>query len=258
MHPLEVPWLNCAQIQAEQADLRTSMHSLCAFIQHAAVNMTSLPRGQRRKDIIMANGISRSTTLRELLSMVPDTACDTPTPRALRENTVMLINLDFADGTLEVYANGFFIYTVGRRRTVGRVHECDGSYYYEYVNGEKYVISRDAWLNTPFSVRLAIEGDRRLEMNADRMNRKYMRSSDVFDFEPEAFLQSDNNIENYGDNAAVREALRALTPNQREIIELIFNQGYSQTEVARMKGCSKPSVNESLERARNRLKKLLS
>lgn len=229
------------------------------FIKHAAVNMMSLPRIQSGKDIIMANNISHGTTLRELLSMVPDaTNCKVPTPRALREHTVMLIHLDFADGTLEVYENGFFIYTVGRRQTVGRVHECDGSYYYEFVNGEKSVISRDAWLNAPFPVRLAIEGDRRLEMNADRRARKYMRSYDAFDFEPEAFLHSDDNIESYADNAAIREALCALTPNQCEIIELIFNQGYSQTDVARMKGCSKPSVSESLERARKRLKKLLA
>jgi len=206
----------------------------------------------------MTNSISINTTLRELINMVPDaTNIETPTPRALRDHAVLLIRVDFTDGAMEVYDNGFFIYSAKQRYAVVRVHDCASRYYYEYADGKKDDVSEDYWMDVPFATRLAIEGEQHLDMNFDRRIRKYMSSYDAFGFDPEALMHSDHNIDGYAGKAELYNAIQALTPNQREIIELVFIRGYSQAEVARMKGCSKPSVTESLERARKRLKKIL-
>ena len=218
-----------------------------------------LARNQSGKDIIMMNSISVNTTLRELMNLVPDaTNIEVPTPRALRDHAVLLIRVDFTDGAMEVYDNGFFIYSAKQRYAVVRVHDCASGYYYEYADGEKEDFSEDFWLDAPFSTRLAIEGERHLDMNFDRRVRKYMNSYDAFDFDPAVLMHSDHNIDGYADKTELNNAILSLTPNQQEIIDLVFVQGYSQTDVARMKGCSKPSVTESLERARKRLKKILT
>lgn len=207
----------------------------------------------------MTNSISLNTTLRELMNMVPDmTNSELPTPRALRDHVALLIKVDFSDGTMEVYENGFFIYSAKRRNTVVRVHDCASGYYYEYADGKKEDFSEDFWMDTPFSTRLAIEGERHLDMNFERRIRRHMNSYDAFDFDPAALMHSDHNIDGYADKTELYNAIHALTPNQQEIINLVFNQGYSQADVARIKGCSKSSVTESLERARKRLKKILA
>lgn len=218
-----------------------------------------LARNRSRKDIIMTNSISLKTTLRELMNMVPDmTNSELPTPRTLRENAALLIQVDFSDGALEVYDNGFFIYTAKQRRTVVRVHDCIGDYYYEYADGSRDDFSEDYWMEAPFSAKLLIEGERHLDMNFDRRVRKYLSYYDAFDFDPMALMHNDHSIDGYADKAELVNAINALTANQREIIELVYIKGYSQAEVAKMKGCSKPSITESLNRARNKLKKLLN
>lgn len=218
-----------------------------------------LVRNQSGKDVIMTNCITLDTTLRELMNMVPDTTnIEVPTPRALRDHVTLLIKVDFSDGTMEVYENGFFIYSAKQRSAVVRVHDCASGYYYEYADGKTNSFSENFWMDVPFATRLAIEGERHLDMNSDRRVRKHLSSYDALGFDPAALMHSDHNIEGYADKTELLTAIHALTPNQQEIIDLVFVQGYSQADVARIKGCSKSSVTESLERARKRLKRILA
>lgn len=159
---------------------------------------------------------------------------------------------------MEVYENGFFIYSAKQRSAVVRVHDCASGYYYEYADGKTNSFSENFWMDVPFATRLAIEGERHLDMNSDRRVRKHLSSYDALGFDPAALMHSDHNIEGYADKTELLTAIHALTPNQQEIIDLVFVQGYSQADVARIKGCSKSSVTESLERARKRLKRVLA
>ena len=206
----------------------------------------------------MTYELSLCTTLRELINVVPDmTDFELPTTRSLREKVMLLIRVDFSDGALEVYENGFFIYTAKRRSAVVRVHECVGDYYYEHADGSMDKISEAVWMKMPFIARMVIEGERQLEKNYARRARRHIRSYDIFEGDPMALLCVDSDIEGLEDAKVIRDAIDSLTLNQREIIDLVYVQGFSQAEVARMKGCSKSSVAESLVRARTRLRELL-
>lgn len=258
--PLEVPWPCCVPKSGKTRGFVYFHTQIRVFIRRArSCHHDVLARSQSGKDVIMTNCISLDTTLRELMNMVPDTTnIEAPTPRALRDQVGLLIKVDFSDGAMEIYENGFFIYSAKQRSAVVRVHDCASGYYYEYADGKKEDFPEDFWMDAPFSTRLAIEGERHLDMNFDRRIRKHMSSYDAFDFDPAALMHSDHNIDGYANKTELYNAIHALTPNQQEIINLVFIQGYSQADVARMKGCSKPSVTESLERARKRLKKILA
>ncbi len=47
----------------------------------------------------------------------------------------------------------------------------------------------------------------------------------------------------------LEEYIKQLTPKQQQVLELVKNQGYSQTEVAEMLGISIPAVNKHLKNA---------
>ena len=194
--PVEVPWLCCVPKSGKTRGF-VYFHTQIRVFMRKARNCHDdvLARNRSRKDIIMTNSISLKTTLRELMNMVPDmTNSELPTPRTLRENAALLIQVDFSDGALEVYDNGFFIYTAKQRRTVVRVHDCIGDYYYEYADGSRDDFSEDHWMEAPFSAKLLIEGERHLDMNFDRRVRKYLSYYDAFDFDLIVFPDLANNV----------------------------------------------------------------
>jgi RNA polymerase sigma-70 factor, ECF subfamily len=60
-----------------------------------------------------------------------------------------------------------------------------------------------------------------------------------------------------GAHAAVREALAALSPDQRVAIALVYYEGLNHAEAARVLGCAESTVSWRLFRAKHQLKKAL-
>lgn len=58
-------------------------------------------------------------------------------------------------------------------------------------------------------------------------------------------------------HAAVREALAALSPEQREAVALVYFEGLNHAEAARVLDCAESTVSWRIFRAKQRLKKLL-
>lgn len=58
-------------------------------------------------------------------------------------------------------------------------------------------------------------------------------------------------------HAAVREALAALSPEQREAVALVYFEGLNHAEAARVLDCAESTVSWRVFRAKQRLKKLL-
>ncbi|MEY4488961.1 MAG: hypothetical protein RIQ79_1469 [Verrucomicrobiota bacterium] len=60
-----------------------------------------------------------------------------------------------------------------------------------------------------------------------------------------------------GAHAAVREALAALSPDQRAAVALVYYEGLNHAEAARVLGCAESTVSWRLFRAKHQLKKAL-
>ena len=73
-----------------------------------------------------------------------------------------------------------------------------------------------------------------------------------------AELSPDRTLEQRENEAMVRKALAALTPEQREAILLSRYQGLSYAEIAQIAGCSEGAVKTRVFRAMETLKKTLS
>ena len=71
--------------------------------------------------------------------------------------------------------------------------------------------------------------------------------------EQECFDGGEDDFTEYIRDERLAEAIKSLTPKQKEVIELIFWKGYTQKEVARELGCSQSSVSERLSNGLKRL-----
>lgn len=112
-----------------------------------------------------------------------------------------------------------------------------------------------------------LEQEDRIIANSDRKHRYHFSSLEAMSEElvyqesmaryqeQEIYIGEDEDfIEHVRDERLV-SALKLLTPKQKEVIELIFWNGYTQEEAARELGCSQSSVSERLS---NGLKRLAS
>lgn len=110
-----------------------------------------------------------------------------------------------------------------------------------------------------------LEQEDRIIANSDRKQRYHFFSLEAMSEElvyqesmaryqeQECLIEEDNDFTDHIVDERLAEALKSLTPKQKEVIELIFWKGYTQEEAARELGCSQSSVSERLSNGLKRL-----
>lgn len=110
-----------------------------------------------------------------------------------------------------------------------------------------------------------LEQEDRIIANSDRKQRYHFFSLEAMSEElvyqesmaryqeQECLIEEDNDFTDHIIDKRLAEALKSLTPKQKEVIELIFWKGYTQEEAARELGCSQSSVSERLSNGLKRL-----
>lgn len=110
-----------------------------------------------------------------------------------------------------------------------------------------------------------LEQEDRIIANSDRKQRYHFFSLEAMSEElvyqesmakyqeQECLIEADNDFTDHIVDERLAEALKSLTPKQKEVIELIFWKGYTQEEAARELGCSQSSVSERLSNGLKRL-----
>ena len=112
-------------------------------------------------------------------------------------------------------------------------------------------------VEVPDNVGFAITESYRLEDNADRRHRYHNYSLDAIDYEGEAFASQDTpekavlQMEN---SSRVQEALSHLTETQRRRL-IMYANGQSTHEIARMENANQKSVYESIQEAKKKFLK---
>lgn len=125
---------------------------------------------------------------------------------------------------------------------------------YKFVNGEKVTFEIDEkWANI-------ISNFDRVDANADRKQRAHNYSLDL-GIEMGCDYSVESNIEELfrepSTNERVREAIKKLKPNQRELIIAIYFKGISVNTYAEICGVDHSAISHRLRTAKNNLKKLL-
>ncbi len=202
-------------------------------------------------------------TLRELKARINAvTQKKLPKYAQLMEQNPAVVAKTVVNGaTLTAYQNGYAVYEMNGAHTVMAVDRC-GDYRYDFSDGTYQVVPAEVFEEAEWSLRLIMEGERRLEHNLNKTSSKYEAAvlecdgSDWSDSIMVDFLEEEN-IEMLADEELRRlyAAMRKLTERQKEVIELYYFKGMTQQEIADELGVSKPGVHYALQGALKKLKK---
>ena len=165
------------------------------------------------------------------------------------------------DASLTVYENGYAVYEVDGAHTVMAVNRC-GDCRYDFTDGTYQVIPAEEFENMEWSIRLLMEGERRMEHNRNKTSDKFENTAlecDGSDWSAAVMVDfmDDCKAEVLADKELKRlyAAMSKLTERQMEIIQLYYYKGMNQEEVAEELGISQRAVSYSLEGALKKIRK---
>ena len=203
-------------------------------------------------------------TLRELKTKI-DAVTEKKLPKyaqLMEQNPVAVAQTSVNGATLTAYQNGYAVYEMDGAHTVMAVDRC-GDYRYDFNDGTYQVVPAEVFEEAEWSLRLIMEGERRMEHTRSVINsnnEEFMLSNDGSDWCEVAmvdFMEAEN-AEMLADQELRRlyAAIGKLTERQREIIELYYFKGMTQQEIAEELGIGRRSVGNALEGAIKKLKKV--
>lgn len=168
---------------------------------------------------------------------------------------------------LRIYDNGFYTYTENEHITVYAVDRCTVLEWYS-CTGEKLTSQNADVSKLPWTMPLEIAGYNRLEHNSDSrqeskadysLNAPASDNNLLFSVRPEHEIREERESEEEARQkriALVREALKMLTPKQKEILFLVHLKDMTQEEVADALCISRRTVREQLNAAEKKFKKV--
>lgn len=202
-------------------------------------------------------------TLRELKTKI-DVVTEKKLPKyaqLMEQNPVAVAQTSVNGATLTAYQNGYAVYEMDGAHTVMAVDRC-GDYRYDFNDGTYQVVPAEVFEEAEWSLRLIMEGERRMEHTRSVINsnnEEFMLSNDGSDWCEVAmvdFMEAEN-AEMLADQELRRlyAAMGKLTERQKEIIELYYFKGMTQQEIADELGIARPVVAKSMKASLNKLKK---
>ncbi len=231
--------------------------------------------------------ITEQTTLGELISILGPVMKLGKAPKAkmLREETGDPIA---EEERVKVYRNGYAVYNNGTGYTVVWVPSCV-SFTYHFDKMKDSEIGGDlketcdlpeGLLETlPWAIAITLIGDHRIEIlsmqrKGDRKQNKSLIRGDNEEHdamenmdEQEDFLQKGYTWreDQFGEGPETvylrketrEKMLASMTEKQREVFILYYQYGYTQQEIANMIGIAKQSVNDRLNSAVSKVKRLI-
>lgn len=203
-------------------------------------------------------------TLRELKTKI-DAVTEKKLPQykqLMEQNPVAVAQTSVNGATITAYQNGYAVYEMDGARSVMAVDRC-GDYRYDFNDGTYQVVPAEVFEEVEWSLRLIMEGERRLEHNLNKTSSKYEAAvlecdgSDWSDSIMVDFLEEEN-AEMLADEELRRlyAAMGKLTERQREVIELYYFKGMTQQEISEELGICQQSVNRIMTQAIKKLKKV--
>lgn len=202
-------------------------------------------------------------TLRELKAKI-DAVTEKKLPQykqLMEQNPVMVAQTTVNGATITAYQNGYAVYEADGAHSVMAVDRC-GDYRYDFNDGTYQVVPAEVFEEAEWSLRLIMEGERRMEHTRSVINsnnEEFMLSNDGTDWCEVAmvdFMEAEN-AEMLADEELRKlySAMGKLTERQREIIELYYFKGMTQQEIADELGIARPVVAKSMKASLNKLKK---
>ena len=207
--------------------------------------------------------MKNTMTLRQLRAILPSTkGIDTPSEIWVAQHPdQILCTTTMSDAVINVYQNGFYTYIKGGRTSILRV---DGFSYIRVESDDP--ILEETYIDSPYAVALHLNGDHQWERNADRRNTyhhdlflnnddsDWCEGSSVASAEDE-YLEKEERRE---EHEWLREALKALSKQQRIVVLLHYKGSLTQEQIAAKLGLKRRTVRGHLADGIKNLKKKIN
>ena len=214
--------------------------------------------------------LNEKVKLRDLLALINSTkGIRKPTPKTLRLHHKPIAVYSTRNYRMVVYDCGFAVSVWWKRYTIVRVDAC-GDYSYDTIHTDMARqkgsachpdVKLEDLLDAPWPVRLMMTADDQYEANNDQAAHRMLSEHP----EVASSVQQYNrwihggSVEDAIIDKIMREEVRKkLTDKQREVIELYYDQGYNQTEIAKMLHLTPSSVNQHIRLAMNKFRKYMA
>ena len=207
--------------------------------------------------------VNAHISLRELKNRV-DKVLEKKIPgykQLMEMNPVVAARTTVNGATITAYMNGYAVYEADDAHTVLDVNRC-GDYRYDFNDGTYEVVPAEVFEDAEWSVRLVMEGERRLENNRSKISRDYEEfalSCDGSDWAEASMIDfmEEENAEMLADEELRKlyAAMSKLTERQQEVVQLYFYKGLTQEEIADEFGLNKSTVCRDLAAALKKIKK---
>lgn len=202
-------------------------------------------------------------SLRELKNTVA-TVIEKKLPKyaQLMERHPVIVARTVVNGaTLTAYENGYAVYEQDCAYTVMAIDRC-GDYRYDFNDGTYEVVPAVVFEDAEWSVRLVMEGERRMESNRSKtvaINEAASLDCDGSDWSNAVMVDfmDEENVEMLAEEELRKlyAAMSKLTERQQEIIQLYFYKGLTQYKIAEELGIARPVVSKIMTAAIKKLKK---
>lgn len=212
---------------------------------------------------VEALAVNAHISLRELKNCV-DKVLEKKIPgykQLMEMNPVVAARATVNGATITAYTNGYAVYEADDTHTVLDVNRC-GDYRYDFNDGTSEVVPAEVFEEVEWTVRLVMEGERRLENNRSKISRDYEEfalscdGTDWCDAAMVDFMEAEN-AEMLADEELRKlyAAMSKLTERQQEVVQLYFYKGLNQYEIADELGIARRSVGDCLEGALKKIRK---
>lgn len=201
-------------------------------------------------------------TLKELKArvQVADEKAVAPKHRELLEMGANIVVKEIISDDVEitVFDNGYVLFTDGKRRTVFKLHECDG-YDYSSVNGENTIFQSSFFENENWYVLLLLVGMERLEKNQDRLIASHkVYSSDAVGLE-EFFVSKESDVlDHVIENETMEEIRTVLTERQLYAVTAYYCEGVSQLEISKRLGITQQAASKLIKKSIQEVREVMS
>lgn len=198
-------------------------------------------------------------TLKELKKIVKvaDMEKRIPSVKSLKEHKVVVKEMINADTTISVYDHGYVLYTAGNQSTVFPLHSCD-DYEYVSVTGDNKEFNKEFFDNENWYIRLLMEAEDRMAYSQSKIstNHGVFSNSDVTDDAEIMRGSSKDFVDDVIDREILHALIKELTERQKMVLNLVYFEEMRQQDVADYLGIKQQSVNDLLDRALKKMKKM--
>lgn len=198
-------------------------------------------------------------TLKELKKIVKvaDVEKRIPSVKSLKEHKVVVKEMINADTTISVYDHGYVLYTAGNQSTVFPLHSCD-DYEYVSVTGDNKEFNKEFFDNENWYIRLLMEAEDRMAYSQSKIstNHGVFSNSDVTDDAEIMRGSSKDFVDDVIDREILNALIKELTERQKTVLNLVYFEEMRQQDVADYLGIKQQSVNDLLDRALKKMKKM--